>query len=98
MIAIAVVNTKGGVGKTTLTTALAVRAAQESERVAVVDFDPQGSLANWWDRRGRNTIRICSATHRPRQHARCAPRARGTGVGRVGLGLHGFPARLLRDH
>lgn len=53
MIAVAVVNTKGGVGKTTLTAALAVRAAQESPRVAVVDLDPQRSLIEWWKRRGR---------------------------------------------
>jgi chromosome partitioning protein len=53
MISIAVVNTKGGVGKTTLTAALAVRAAQESERVALVDMDPQKSLVGWWVRRGK---------------------------------------------
>lgn len=54
MIVLAVCNTKGGVGKTTLTASLAVRAAQESKRVALVDLDPQGSLAGWWDRRGRS--------------------------------------------
>jgi chromosome partitioning protein len=52
MISIAIVNTKGGVGKTTLTAALAVRAAQESRRVALVDMDPQKSLVGWWRRRG----------------------------------------------
>jgi len=45
--------TKGGVGKTTLTSALAVRAADESKRVALIDLDPQESLASWWDRRGQ---------------------------------------------
>lgn len=53
MITIAVVNGKGGVGKSTLASALAVRASQESERVAMVDFDPQRSLVEWWQRRGR---------------------------------------------
>jgi len=43
---------KGGVGKSTLTAALAVRAAQDFERVALFDGDPQLSLASWWDRRG----------------------------------------------
>lgn len=52
MIVIAICNTKGGVGKTTLTASLAVRAAKESKRVALVDLDPQGSLTAWWDRRG----------------------------------------------
>lgn len=53
MIVIAVCNTKGGVGKTTLTAALAVRAARDSKRVALVDLDPQGSLVAWWTRRGK---------------------------------------------
>ena len=46
-------STKGGVGKTTLAGALAVRAAEESRRVALLDLDPQESLASWWTRRGR---------------------------------------------
>ncbi|MFA5949356.1 MAG: ParA family protein [Hyphomicrobium sp.] len=52
MHVIAVASSKGGVGKTTLSSALAVRAARDSERVAMVDLDPQGSLAGWWKRRG----------------------------------------------
>jgi len=46
-------NTKGGVGKTTLASALAVRAAEECRRVALLDLDPQESLASWWTRRGK---------------------------------------------
>src|SRR5262245_19977335 len=56
MITIAVVNSKGGVGKTTLTAALSVHAAQEEgakHRVGIVDLDPQQSLAKWWKRRGQ---------------------------------------------
>ena len=45
--------TKGGVGKTTLASALAVRAAEESKRVALIDLDSQPSLSGWWDRRGQ---------------------------------------------
>jgi len=52
MIIIAVVNTKGGVGKTTLTSALAVRAARDGASVAVIDLDPQHSMHEWWKRRG----------------------------------------------
>jgi chromosome partitioning protein len=53
MITIAVVNTKGGVGKTTICASLAVRAARDSARVAAIDLDPQLSLVEWWKRRGK---------------------------------------------
>lgn len=51
MIVIALVNTKGGVGKSTLASALAVRALADKMRVAIVDTDPQESLAKWFERR-----------------------------------------------
>jgi chromosome partitioning protein len=53
MIVVAVVNSKGGVGKTTLTATLGVRAAKDSPRVALVDLDPQQSLHDWWASRGQ---------------------------------------------
>jgi chromosome partitioning protein len=53
MRVVTLASTKGGVGKTTLCSALAVRAAEESKRVALLDLDPQESLASWWTRRGR---------------------------------------------
>ena len=40
MRVITIASTKGGVGKTTLASALAVKAATESPRVAMVDLDP----------------------------------------------------------
>jgi chromosome partitioning protein len=48
---IGVLNTKGGTGKTTLTSCLAVRAAEEA-KVAVCDLDPQASYSDWHKRRG----------------------------------------------
>src|SRR5262245_35072786 len=56
MLSISVVNSKGGVGKTTITASLAVHAAQEDgakPRVAIVDRDPPKSLIEWWKRRGK---------------------------------------------
>jgi chromosome partitioning protein len=52
MITIAVASSKGGTGKTTLSAALAVRAAKDGKRVAMADLDPQKSLVQWWRRRG----------------------------------------------
>jgi chromosome partitioning protein len=49
--AIAVASSKGGSGKTTTAAALAVRAAQESGKVAMLDLDPQEALGRWWELR-----------------------------------------------
>src|SRR5271168_4582939 len=53
MYVIGFLNSTGGVGKSTLCAAVAVRAAQESRRVCIVDLDPQESVADWWRRRGQ---------------------------------------------
>ncbi len=45
-------STKGGTGKTTITSALAVKAASEGARVALIDTDPQMSLSRWHELRG----------------------------------------------
>jgi chromosome partitioning protein len=53
-LVIAIAQRKGGAGKTTLAAQLAVAWARQGARVAVLDIDPQGSLAAWVDlRRGR---------------------------------------------
>lgn len=49
--AIAVANGKGGCGKSTLVANLSVHAAQRNSRVALLDYDPNGALSRWWDRR-----------------------------------------------
>lgn len=47
-LAVALTATKGGVCKTTLTACLAVQAARDGTRVAMLDMDPQGDLGRWW--------------------------------------------------
>ncbi len=47
MRTIMLMNTKGGCGKTTLATNIATWFADEGKRVALADFDPQGSSLDW---------------------------------------------------
>lgn len=49
MQTIVVASQKGGAGKTTLSGHLAVEAARCGHRVALLDTDPQGGLAAWWN-------------------------------------------------
>lgn len=47
---------KGGAGKTTLSRHLAVEAERAGEGpVVLIDADPQGGLAGWWNRRAAKT-------------------------------------------
>jgi chromosome partitioning protein len=48
---IAFLGQKGGTGKTTIATAIAVRAARDGKSVALIDLDPQGSATKWAKRR-----------------------------------------------
>jgi chromosome partitioning protein len=47
---LALASSKGGVGRTTLSASLVVRAVQKGRKVALIDRDPQESLATWADR------------------------------------------------
>jgi chromosome partitioning protein len=53
---VALLNQKGGVGKTTLALHLAGVWAAKGERVLVVDADPQGSALDWSEQRGREGL------------------------------------------
>jgi chromosome partitioning protein len=53
METLAIVATKGGVGKTTLAVHLAVAAQRDGKRVLVLDLDQQGSAAQWGKDRNR---------------------------------------------
>ena len=50
---VALLNQKGGVGKTTLALHLAGQWSREGKRVLVVDADPQGSALDWSAQRNR---------------------------------------------
>ncbi len=55
MRVLSLVTQKGGCGKTTLTTCLAVAAGQDGKRVVVLDADPQGTASEWWESREQDT-------------------------------------------
>jgi cellulose biosynthesis protein BcsQ len=50
-LVITIAQRKGGAGKTTLATQLAVAWARCGARVAALDIDPQGSFSTWVDLR-----------------------------------------------
>jgi chromosome partitioning protein len=63
MQVIAIASRKGGSGKTTLAGHLAVEAERQGTGpVAVMDIDPQGSLAEWWNERGADTPAFVNTT------------------------------------
>jgi chromosome partitioning protein len=56
-----VINAKGGVGKTTITTNLASYFASRHIATAIADFDPQGSSLNWLQNRPPGAAKIHGA-------------------------------------
>lgn len=62
-----VINTKGGSGKTTVTTNLASYFAAKRVPTAVMDFDPQGSTLAWLGVRSAEAFRIHGANAAPQR-------------------------------
>jgi len=53
---VALLNQKGGVGKTTLALHLAGEWARQGQRVTLIDADPQGSALDWSEQRAREGL------------------------------------------
>ena len=78
---VALLNQKGGVGKTTLATHIAGELALRGEQVILLDADPQGSSLDWTQRRSQQGLpRLFSAVglaretlHQDRDSAAPAP-------------------------
>lgn len=58
MKVVSVISQKGGVGKTTLATALGVEAARSGRRTLVLDLDPQASASFWADNRADQSLAV----------------------------------------
>lgn len=70
MLTILVINSKGGSGKTTITTNLASYYASKKIKTAIIDYDPQGSSLQWLRAR---------SVHLPSIHGANAAPAKGGG-------------------
>ncbi|HEY0666029.1 MAG TPA: ParA family protein [Gallionella sp.] len=69
MRTILVINSKGGSGKTTLSTNLASYYARKKFKTAIIDYDPQGSSLNWLRSRPNNVEKIHAANGAARSSA-----------------------------
>jgi len=67
MRTVLVINSKGGCGKTTVTTNLASYYAAAGARVAIKDYDPQGSSLQWLKSRPAHLPRIHGANAAPQK-------------------------------
>lgn len=77
MRTLAIISQKGGVGKTTLATALAVAAEASGRSAAIFDLDPQASAAFWKDTREAGAPAVIAVPPARLQHVLKAAAASG---------------------
>jgi chromosome partitioning protein len=77
MKVLSLVSQKGGVGKTTLATALAVACHQNGKQVVLIDLDPQASASFWMDTRKDDALAVTSTPASRLQHVLAAAKDAG---------------------
>lgn len=77
MKVLSLVSQKGGVGKTTLATALAVAGHQDGKQIVLIDLDPQASASFWMDTRKNDAFAVTSAPASRLQHVLAAAKDAG---------------------
>lgn len=80
MKTLAIISQKGGVGKTTIATALAVATEAQGQSAAVFDLDPQASATFWHDTRQSETPAVVSIAPARLQHVLEAAQDSGCGL------------------
>jgi chromosome partitioning protein len=75
---VSIISQKGGVGKTTLATALAVAAEADGKNTAVFDLDPQASATFWHDTREAQTPAVAAIPSSRLTHLLQAAKESGT--------------------
>ena len=77
MKTVALVSQKGGVGKTTLATALAVEAMNRGSSTLLLDLDPQASASFWMDNREDKQLAVTATPASRLKHVLSAARDAG---------------------
>lgn len=75
---LAILNKKGGAGKTLVTASLGVAAAAAGLKVAIIDLDPQASACAWADVRESDDLAVISAV--PNRLEKVQTQCAGAGV------------------
>jgi chromosome partitioning protein len=90
-----VINAKGGVGKTTITTSLASYFASRGIPTTIADFDPQSSSLNWLSLRSSEAVKIHGADLAPRSALQIARRQIPRETQQLIIDAPAGPSRLL---
>jgi chromosome partitioning protein len=94
MFTVAILNQKGGSGKSTLTLHLAVASERAGRAAAVIDLDPQASATGWKDSRAAETPAVVPVPSTRLPHALEAARAGGAALALIDTAPHASDVAL----